>query len=335
MTVSGVNGTIQVPSILNGVAVDFNGCDAANCGSAIPNFQHIKITGGSGPTYTVDPNLVSAGSHAVTSYPVVTARASFSGVNQTTMTISDASGTVPVPAQLFGQNVGGRSSVYGGGNAIVRSGSGPYTVDPNTITPGPVTIIPIPGAQGLYKVSGGTGSGSMTYRQYGWGGGTYSGYGPSGPTHLIGGITATNSFVATMAPVINSKFAAGFLASQSPDRYMFERGMTQNCNTGSMTQSLQSFACGIATGIDSMVKYYQGSSYTAPTGDTISPGFYLFATTANPETDTAIGATFNFVSDCGVSTATVIGENRSIPISGCSFSDMFQNAWTTHIYKLQ
>jgi hypothetical protein len=152
---------------------------------------------------------------------------------------------------------------------------------------------------------------------------------------MMSGITAVDQLIQTMAPVINANFASGFLTTQSPDRYMFERGIAaQNCGTGTANVNLVSQTCGLATGIDSMVKNYTGSTYTATTGDSITAGMYLFATTSYPANASNISATFNLVSGCGVSQATVIGESRNISITGCSFTDTFPFAWTTHIYKL-
>jgi hypothetical protein len=174
----------------------------------------------------------------------------------------------------------------------------------------------------------------MTFTQSGWGnsaGCANCGAGISGTTSAstMDGVTSVDGLIATLAPVINSNFASGFMISQSPDRYMFERGgSAQACG------AIQSIACGIGTGLDSMVKNYTGGTYTATTGDVISAGMYIFATTAFPESASNISATFNLVGGCGVTTADVIGESRSRTISGCSFTDTFPYAWTTHVYHV-
>lgn len=134
---------------------------------------------------------------------------------------------------------------------------------------------------------------------------------------------ATNAMIATMAPVINSPNAKAY-ATTSNTRYAFE------------TPPPQTSAFGKLTGIDYVVKYYTGGTYTTSgfgvAGESITNGFYIFATTANTELQTNSSVTFTVPS---VSSVTVINEARSIvPSSGTTFVDSFKNAWTTHIYRV-
>jgi hypothetical protein len=334
LTVSGVTGTISVPSM---VIIPFPNTYATDSG--LP----ILITAGTGPTYTVNSCTSCgrpAGPVAAQSQPVAVFTGTFSGASNVTLNVAGVSGTIDIPAVIIAP---GNSNNFGI-RTIIRSG-GPttYTVDANNGGASGATMVALsaPGGLGKYAiVGGGTGSGSMTFQQWGWGNNVncaFCGAGPTIATGTIDGVTSVNGLVLTMAPVINSQFMKGFIASQSPDRYMFERGMgkvtAQGC--ASTAVGLQSLACATFNGIDTMAKYYIGTTYTATTGDSISPGFYIFATTNHPETSTAISATFNLCAACtGFTTADVIGESRSRPISAGSFTDTFANAWTTHIYKV-
>jgi hypothetical protein len=123
---------------------------------------------------------------------------------------------------------------------------------------------------------------------------------------------ATNLLIQQLAAIINSPFALAF-ASVSPLGYAFP--------TGNLS---------ISSGIDFMVKYYNGKPFTNGAG-TFGPAFYIFATTRNSETSTNISATFTVAAG---SSAIVIGEGRAIPIIGKQFTDTFANAWTVHIYQV-
>jgi hypothetical protein len=348
MTVSNVRGTITAPSVLYGWLVEGQGCNPTACPAG--NGQYIRIVSGAGSTWQITDNAAGANHPNTTAYPVATFDATFSGTNSVNMTVSNVSGNIDIPSQLFAENLC-HANLYQGPIMQVRAnqGGGVYTVDApagcNPYTPGPapydkIYALPDYGSVGTYTISGGgTGSGAMTFQQYGWGGCSGCGYGPSSgsPIGTLPAMAFTNGLIASLAPVINAPFAKNVLTAQSPDRYVFDRGFNgQNCGTGSNTQTIQSAVCGTASGLDSMVKYYTGSTYIATTGDTIAPGLYLFATTANPMTDINIPASFtlNGGSGCGVTTADVIGEGRSRPIGSCNFTDTFANAWTTHIYKL-
>jgi hypothetical protein len=295
----------------------------------------MQATGGitcSSPPCTILQQLSAASSATFT--------AAFSGTNNVILTVSGISGTITLPAILTGPGVNGTNLFTGQGtNPIVRSGitgtggNGTYNVDASIASPsGTITATPVPGGVGTYKVSGSPSvSGTPVFQQWGW-----KGNGPDIATSMRGGITAISSLVSSLSPVIKSQFMSGFIASQSPDAYRFEGGLTlQKCGTGTANVSIQSATCGQASGIDSMSKYYTGAPYTAVTGDVISPGFYIFATTRNSEGDTGISATFNLCAACsGFTTADVIGESRSRPISAGSFTDTFANAWSVHIYHV-
>ena len=58
--------------------------------------------------------------------------------------------------------------------------------------------------------------------------------------------------------------------------------------------------------------------------------FYLFAGSANN-----VSSTGSFSIPCvGNATATVLGENRTVPVSGGSFSDSFADGNAVHIYRI-
>lgn len=124
---------------------------------------------------------------------------------------------------------------------------------------------------------------------------------------------ATNLQVKQLARIINAPFALGYVTA-SPAGYSFPTALLV-----------------IQNGIDLMVKYYTGGTYTNALGTFVN-GFYIFATTRNSETNTNISATFTITG--GAASVTVIGESRSISVSGGQFTDTFANAWTVHIYKV-
>jgi hypothetical protein len=114
-------------------------------------------------------------------------------------------------------------------------------------------------------------------------------------TSIYAQAKATNALVKQLAPVINSPTALGFVT---------------------VNPAPTAFA-----GIDTMVKYSNGK-------------FYIFAHTRAPGTATNIGATFT-IANTGATAATVINENRSIPITnGTAFTDIFSNGYTIHIYQM-
>jgi len=126
--------------------------------------------------------------------------------------------------------------------------------------------------------------------------------------------------ICNLASVINSPFAIGY-ASATPHGYTFPQAEANWLNGG----------------IETCVHWYQGGSYTPSSGPlsgvTITNGFYIFATTRNGETVTNSTATFT-VNHPGATSVNVLGESRSIAISGGGFSDTFANAWTVHIYQV-
>jgi hypothetical protein len=91
-----------------------------------------------------------------------------------------------------------------------------------------------------------------------------------------------------------------------------------------------------------MAKTFAGPSYTSSvSGETISAGFYIFATTGNQE-DTPTGpltVTFH-INDPLATSITVIGEARSISLdsgggtSDVVFHDSFAFCWTVHVYRV-
>jgi hypothetical protein len=145
---------------------------------------------------------------------------------------------------------------------------------------------------------------------------------------ILAGLQSTNALISTLAKVINSPFAKGY-ATTNNTGYAFELGMAQACG------NLQTLTCGTNTGIEYMVKNYAGGTYSTSgyniNTDSITNGFYIFATTRNKETTVNSSVTFTVPS---VSAVAVINESRSITPSGATFTDTFANAWTVHIYKV-
>jgi hypothetical protein len=104
-----------------------------------------------------------------------------------------------------------------------------------------------------------------------------------------------NNQVQSLAAVLNDNFAVNF-ASVSPAPDIIG-----------------------GTGVDHMVKYHNGK-------------FYIFA--ASREAGAAsVTPTFTIPAGVGT-TATVLFENRSVPIVAGSFSDTFTNGYVTHIYRV-
>jgi hypothetical protein len=256
----------------------------------------------------------------------------FSGTNKTVLTVSGVTGTITVPSFLTGPGTQGTAFGFA---PIIQAGTGPtYTVSANSASPsGTITANPSYGGQGTYKLTGTpSGSGTMTFQQQ-------FARGNNTPTamSMTGALTEIAQEIRDMAPVINSPFAYGYV-SVTPPGYRFQDGMTQVSSNGS--NSVQSYAHATGTGIEVMAKFFQGTAYPASSGETISGGFYIFADTRFPES--TLSATIGTVtytlgtSGCnGASVATVIGESRTRPISGCQFTDTFNNAWTYHIYQIQ
>lgn len=81
----------------------------------------------------------------------------------------------------------------------------------------------------------------------------------------------------------------------------------------------QSYVWDTRSGNDTMLKTHAGSAY-------------LFATLAqNQSTGTK---TFTLPAGITGTTVTVIGENRTLPVTGATFSDTFAQEYTHHIYKI-
>jgi hypothetical protein len=108
-------------------------------------------------------------------------------------------------------------------------------------------------------------------------------------------IKATNALIKQLAPVINSPTAVNY-ATVNPEPTAFG-------------------------GIDMVAKYADGQ-------------IYIITTTKESEGKTNISATFT-LADNNAASATVVNENRTIPISNGVFTDTFANAWTVHVYKIQ
>jgi hypothetical protein len=113
---------------------------------------------------------------------------------------------------------------------------------------------------------------------------------------------ATNARVKSVAPILNSPFALGYVTVDKPG-YVFPNA----------TLSL-------ANGIDLMAKYSGGQ-------------FYVFATVRGAPSQTNISATFT-TKDGYTGPVTVVGEGRTVEATGGVFSDTFASAATAHIYRV-
>ena len=152
----------------------------------------------------------------------------------------------------------------------------------------------------------------------GWNAGTaYSAVWPGQTVSMFAQTQATDALVQQLAPVINSSTALGYV-TVSP-----ASGEIQPLPPSDMGTLAFS-------GIDVMAKYYTGAPITVD-GVKTGSGFYIFASTRNSENDTDISATFTVVGPA-VTKVTVVGENRTVRVSGNVFTDVFANAWTVHIY---
>jgi hypothetical protein len=124
---------------------------------------------------------------------------------------------------------------------------------------------------------------------------------------------ATNLLIKQLAPVINSPFAKGFCTA-TPHGYTFPI-YEQDWST---------------SGIETCAHWYQGGNVTNA-GLALVNGFYVFASVRGSQTQTNVSATFTVASG---SLATVVGESRTIPISGGQFTDTFATGNTIHIYQI-
>jgi hypothetical protein len=198
-----------------------------------------------------------------------------------------------------------------------------------------------PGLNGTYTVSGGSGfSGTMVAKQpdplvVGSPPGTNS---QTNAACSFNQTSLTCRLVRDLAPVINSKFAIGYVnvASSTNVRYCFpsHNGNPIISPTNMVPKTRTYF---LSTGIDCCVHHYTGPSYTSEVfpSETIAPAFYLFATTSYPPNTVARPISVTFVTAHTAATlVTVIGEGRTISISGGIFSDTFAFPWTIHVYKI-
>ena len=132
-------------------------------------------------------------------------------------------------------------------------------------------------------------------------------------------VATTDALIKELSPIINAPFALGH-TSVSPAGYTFP----------TLTKSLSG-------GIDTMVKWYHGGSFSNTIGGgptTFTNGFYIFATTRYGEAASMpVSATFT-VNDPSATSVNVVGESRSISISGGTFTDSFATASTVHIYQV-
>jgi len=133
-------------------------------------------------------------------------------------------------------------------------------------------------------------------------------------------VQATNDLVRTLAPVLNSSNAVGYLTVSPPEQVL----------TASLNES------GYAT----LVKYYD----RGPSADN---KFYIFAiprygyrTHNNAGADTGAEswpktATFT-IANTGSTQVTVINESRTISVTGggTTFQDSFASPTTVHIYRI-
>jgi hypothetical protein len=180
---------------------------------------------------------------------------------------------------------------------------------------------------------------TFTQSQVGFGHSVVSqaGIGASGAgAGMTDAMKVINDSIRTMAPVINSKFAVsdatghGYVKFSTVGlRYCYPSDTGLKDSTSSQT-----YAYGTNYGIDCCVHYYQGASYLSLLGDTISPGFYIFATTSHKADALNTSVTFQ-IADTLATSVTRIGESRAdIPVVSGGFTDVFEYAWTVRLYRV-
>jgi hypothetical protein len=119
---------------------------------------------------------------------------------------------------------------------------------------------------------------------------------PGQTVSIYAQVKATNGQVKALAPIINSPFADGYV-QVSP-------------------------AATAMGGFDVMAKYHSNSE------------LYIFAVPRYSEGLANQTATFT-LKNTGATSVTVVGENRTVPISsGTTFTDSFADGTTVHIYKV-
>jgi hypothetical protein len=114
---------------------------------------------------------------------------------------------------------------------------------------------------------------------------------------------ATDGLVASLAPVINSPTAVGYVTA--PD---------QTYSLGGPD------ARPLATGVDLMAKDDNGT-------------FYVFASPRGSESRGSFSETFT-TADGYTGPVTVVGENRTVQATGGQFTDTFATGSTVHIYEI-
>jgi len=157
-------------------------------------------------------------------------------------------------------------------------------------------------------------------------------------------VTNTHGLVNAMAPIINSPFAKGFVtATESADAspgYNFNGTILSPPGGGSGPGWASGlwYGTGQGGGMEVMAKWYQGGSFSNAYGSgptNFLNGFYIFADTRYGENSFPGSLTATFTIPSGYSLATVVGENRTISISGTTFTDTFASASAVHIYMIQ
>lgn len=331
-----------------------------------PGMEIVSINGVTqSPPIVIQTQLTFANEGTFTG--VFAANASAFGAPFGLLTVSSLTGFIPVPAILVAPGTGGlgptnhNSGICGQESGTVN-GAGTYTIlngGGTNVSSSSGWIAWAPGLNGTYQLSGGTAGSPVTMiaKQSDvqvFGQKTTN----AGTGNYYNQIAATCATILDLAPVINSQFAVGTKTgtngyvlptststaggSTVPFRYIFPYAVLSGAlqavphpyGDGIGTSAARTFA--LQQGIDCCVHYYQGSTYTSRvSGESITTNtFYIIATTSYAEdTQGGISATFR-LADTSVTTATVIGEARSITISGGVFTDTFDYPWTVHVYKL-
>jgi hypothetical protein len=162
-------------------------------------------------------------------------------------------------------------------------------------------------------------------------------------------VTATHGLIDAMVPILNSPSAVGFVSVSTPDGspgYNYSGAILPYPSAGEGQGWAQPlwWGTGSGGGIEVMTKWYQGGAYANNaipiSGGSANPanfqnGFYVIADTRYGEHSGSFPVTATFTIPSGYSTATVVGENRSISISGATFQDQFASASAVHIYMIQ
>ena len=311
----------------------------------------------SGTGYFLQPGMQITTGAGSAPYPTIAAQltfvqeasfnatySNFADPNNVPVTVSSVSGTIPVPCII--ENVTHPDTDQDPIFLNLSFGTGAPTYSPGVYNgkffgamqvarTNDAFICWHPGMAGTYLLSGYTGgtvSGvSMTAKQPDARalGAPTTGTNNNGTGTIFSQVAATCAMIKSLAPVINSPFAKGYLTSSTtPLGYIFPSNVVGNASIPAIQTSAALTYGTTSTGLDCCVKRYTGSTYTCITGDSIVPAFYIIATTRCTEDTINTSVTFHLADPLATS-VTVIGEapgggpgtGRTITVTGQAFTD--------------